>query len=210
MPITSYIFIRFLSFLCSILCFWWIETGLKQRKINTVRMFFSLLMTFYLTFFFSKFLFKLPTLLHSPMTVIAYPSGTLEFYLGIIAMAGHYLWTNHTSNGGAELNWSIIRLFSAALFSYYFLVYLMNEHSYGDQLTFWYLIYFSSIVNNGTSRLTLLAAFAYSLGLSMTERFSDIMRIPIHPVFYIIITLFMLILVLSHGKGALWKQKLHS
>ncbi|MGP4075995.1 hypothetical protein [Halobacillus sp. K22] len=81
MTIQPVTIIRVVSLFIAALVMWWVVSRETSHKKRALDQFSSLLVTWALWFIGVKFLTTWPLLLDYPLSVVAYPSGTLEFYL---------------------------------------------------------------------------------------------------------------------------------
>lgn len=107
--------VRVTSFVIAIIIYWFFSEKAKGEKKKSVDSFVSLLATWFVLFFSIKLVTKWGIFLDNPMAVLAYPSGTQEFYIASVILL-LVAWMKRASHVGRFYDYTL--LLSLALFSY--------------------------------------------------------------------------------------------
>ncbi|GGF25443.1 hypothetical protein GCM10010954_25440 [Halobacillus andaensis] len=110
--------LRILSFVIAILVFWFISTRKRGDKKQIVEAFISNLTTWVLFFIGVKVITKWEILLDHPLAVLAYPSGTLEFYIASLLTM---LWLIRKSSSSRSFLYEHVQLVAYSLFIFAFM-----------------------------------------------------------------------------------------
>lgn len=78
--------VRVASFIIAVIIFWFFTEKAKSERKKSIDFFISLLATWFILFFNIKFVTKWEIFIDNPMAVLAYPSGTQEFYIASVIL----------------------------------------------------------------------------------------------------------------------------
>ncbi|SDJ34171.1 hypothetical protein [Salimicrobium halophilum] len=181
MFIPPYIMVRVVAIIISIALFAAMHTDRKEMKYILSKG-TSLLTTFFVVFMGAKLLTTFPMILEYPVAVLSYPSGTLEFYIGVGAMLIH---AYRLSAGKDEL-YGMVVLLSGAFFFYYIIsTVVMNDRPL-EELVLWFIIYIGSFLWKRYWPIFLEAGMLVAGLLSLNGPVLDVMGIPVDAGFYIV------------------------
>ncbi|SDX84979.1 MULTISPECIES: hypothetical protein [Salimicrobium] len=198
MFVPPYLIIRLTALLVSAGVFRFARTGMEGKK-EVFSKGTTLLTTFFLVFFSSKLVTTFPMVLDYPVTVLSYPSGTLEFYIASVAAAIHAFRLKLSKD---EL-YGMTVLLSGSFFFYYIGSIIIMEDNVLHELVIWFIIYAGSLLwKNYWSALfgsVMLAAGAVSLIVPVL----DVMGVPVDAGYYFVIAAGVFIM----GRGVFkWKR----
>ncbi|MCP3030101.1 hypothetical protein LF817_01965 [Halobacillus sp. A1] len=130
--------IRVLAFITAIILFWLVSTQTKEVKKHVTEGFVSFLTTWILLFIGAKLLTKWQLLLDHPIALLAYPSGTLEFYIATAAITVIKLYKNKSSIYTHEY----VQLIAFSWFSFSVFTIVFNDEGAWSELilTFLFII----------------------------------------------------------------------
>ncbi|WP_347862056.1 hypothetical protein U0355_02300 [Salimicrobium sp. PL1-032A] len=181
MFIPPYIAVRIVAFLMSIGVFWVMHTDKKETK-RILSKGTSLLTTFFVVFIGAKLITTFPMVLEYPIAVLSYPSGTLEFYIGVGAMLIHAFRLSVTKD---EL-YGMVVLLSGAFFFYYIISIVVMDDRPLAELVLWFIIYIGSFLWKRYWPVFLEVGMLVAGLLSLNGPVLDVMGVPVDAGFYIV------------------------
>ncbi|MFG6115519.1 hypothetical protein ACGTN9_10035 [Halobacillus sp. MO56] len=107
--------VRVASFIIAIIIFWFFTEKAKREKKKSMDSFISLLATWFVLFFSIKFVTKWEIFIDNPMAVLAYPSGTQEFYIASVILM-LFAWIKRADH--LPRLYDYILMLSIGIFSY--------------------------------------------------------------------------------------------
>lgn len=181
MFIPPYIMVRIGALIISIALFAAMHTDRKETKYILSKG-TSLLTTFFVVFMGAKLITTFPMILEYPIAVLSYPSGTLEFYIGVGAMLIHAFRLSITKD---EL-YGMVVLLSGAFFFYYIMSIVVMDDRPLAELVLWFIIYIGSFLWKRYWPVFLEAGMLVAGLLSMNGPVLDMMGVPVDAGFYIV------------------------
>ncbi|WP_082235280.1 hypothetical protein [Halobacillus massiliensis] len=199
MSIPPYMVFRILAFLMAAAVFYALNSGTNEQKKEWTSSFLSFISTVFIYMFLMKFITNYSMLLEYPGAVAAYPSGTLEFYLALMATAVHYIKTARQEYTSSFLQ-AMLQMMAGSQFFFYFFLRVIEDDKVWVELTLWFFIFTGSlIIQKYYLVLWLLCMIAASV-LSFTYIVPDVMAIRVHSFFYVIlIGVFLFLLLKQRG-----------
>ncbi|SIS40271.1 hypothetical protein [Salimicrobium flavidum] len=181
MFVPPYIVIRLAALLLSITVFWTMREG-STAKRGIISKGVSLLTTFFVVFIGAKLVTTFPMVLEYPVAVLSYPSGTLEFYIGVGAMVIHAFRLAVTKDEFHEM----AVLLSGAFFFYYIISIITMDDRPLAEIVVWFLIYIGTFLWKKYWSAVLEAGMLAAGLLSLDGAVLDWMGIPVDAGFYVI------------------------
>ncbi|MBA2175335.1 hypothetical protein H0266_10545 [Halobacillus locisalis] len=187
MQIPPYLLMRVIAAIIGILLFVLLTAQTKEKKKKRVETFVSLLTTIFIWMFVMKFVTKFPLLLEHPLTVLAYPSGTLEFYLGLVVTGIVFVRTIRKEKWKTDTYKELFQLFAATMFSFYFLITVFYGERPLVELSLWFVLYIGSLLVKKHQLFWFSASMATAIIASLFSSAPNVMGIRIHAAFYLIV-----------------------
>ncbi|WP_173917504.1 hypothetical protein [Halobacillus sp. Marseille-Q1614] len=201
MNIPPYLAARLAAFIMAIIVFYFIHQSSAVLKKKWIESFLSLITTVFVYMFLMKFLTKFSMLFEYPMAVVTYPSGSIEFYLALIAAVLYYIKTARMEEDPAAFHSAIMQLAAGTQFFFYFLVIIFQDENAWIELSLWFLLFTASLIINSHYLLLLFLGVSAAAVLSFPLTVPDVMGIRVHAMFYIVLCALFLVLLLMRRRS---------
>ncbi|MCA0971290.1 hypothetical protein LCM20_11850 [Halobacillus litoralis] len=184
MQIPPYMMARAVALLVGILFYYILSQQSNAYKKKVVERTLSLFSIVFVWMFVFKFVTHFPLLLDRPLALLAYPSGTLEFYLAVGMTAVYYVIDMKRGKVEQEdMHVDLFRVLSGTMFVYYFLITIALNEAPFYELSLWFVLYIGSWVVGGYYALLVSCITAFVM--SVFSDGPDFMGIRIDASFYI-------------------------
>lgn len=187
--------IRVIALLIGLAVFWILSSQKEKKK--TVESYASTLTTWLLFFIGAKGLTQWELLLDYPLSVLAYPSGTVEFYIACIATI---LWEWQKRHVHKPYLQAYILMLASSFVGFALLEKLVLDQGHLVDVIFAFGFFFLVVLHR--QRLwSVFFAFSGALLTGMLYRIPDVMGYRMDLGFYLVVTLVSLTLVLVKKGG---------
>ncbi|WP_156112615.1 hypothetical protein [Halobacillus sp. BBL2006] len=156
--------------------------------------------------FLMKFVTKFPMVFEYPFALLAYPSGTFEFYLALLVILFIYRNEYKKTKDKGSFHYDMFLLAAGSSFFYYFTIITLYSEDVFIEIGLWFFLFVSSVIFKKYWHEILLVGIATASVLSIVVEVPAIMGIRVHMAFYLLLTMLLFILLIKKWRGSKWAQ----
>ncbi|MGI8313684.1 hypothetical protein [Halobacillus mangrovi] len=197
---------RSIAFIAGIVFYYFASHHSSQVKKDRVSSFLSLITSFVVVMFLMKFVTKFPMVFEYPLALLAYPSGTLEFYLASVVIVFFYRKEYIKSKTKESFHGDLVFMGTGSSFFFYFIVVVFLNEKVLLEMGLWFCLYLSLLIFKYFWREVLFVGMIIASVISFTVEVPAVMGIRVHAAFYLFLTLFSFIVIIKKRMGSKWDQ----
>lgn len=206
MNLPPYIMARSIAFIAGIVFYYFVSHQSSPVKKGRVSSFLSLLTSFVVVMFLMKFVTKFPMVFEYPLALLAYPSGTLEFYLASVVLVFLYRKEYIKSNNKASFHYDLFLIGAGSTFFFYFIVLVVFNEEVLLEMGVWFCLYLGALIFKYFWREVIFAGMVIACIASLTMEVPAVMGIRVHTAFYLFLTLVSFIFIIKKRRVSKWDQ----
>ncbi|ARI75775.1 hypothetical protein [Halobacillus mangrovi] len=206
MNLPPYIMARGIAFVAGIVIYYFASHQFSKVKKDRVSTFLSLLTSFVVVMFLMKFVTKFPMVFEYPLALLAYPSGTFEFYLACVVMVFFYQKEYIKNKNKESFHYDLLMIVTGSSFFFYLINLSVFNEGVLLEMGLWFCLYLSALLINEFWREMLFVGMSIATVLSFTLEVPAVMGIRVHKGFYLFLTLFSFIFILKKRRNSKWDQ----